>query len=32
MYSSRKKISKDKGVEPTEFEDTVAQVSFYAAF
>jgi|UniRef100_A0A2N9FYE3 small subunit ribosomal protein S7e len=28
MYSSRKKISKDKGVEPTEFEDTVAQYLF----
>jgi len=31
MYSSRKKIQKDKDVEPTEFEDTVAQVTFYAA-
>ncbi|KAB1211202.1 40S ribosomal protein S7 [Morella rubra] len=28
MYSSRKKIHKDKDVEPTEFEDTVAQYLF----
>ncbi|KAK4602131.1 hypothetical protein RGQ29_011263 [Quercus rubra] len=28
MYSSRKKIQKDKDVEPTEFEDTVAQYLF----
>jgi len=28
MYSSRKKIQKDKDVEPTEFEDTVAQHLF----
>ncbi|KAF5457455.1 40S ribosomal protein S7-like [Juglans microcarpa x Juglans regia] len=28
MFSSRKKIHKDKDVEPTEFEDTVAQYLF----
>ncbi|VAH89984.1 unnamed protein product [Triticum turgidum subsp. durum] len=28
MYTARKKIQKDKGVEPSEFEDTVAQVFF----
>ncbi|XP_059450331.1 small ribosomal subunit protein eS7-like [Corylus avellana] len=28
MYSSRKKIHKDNDVEPTEFEDTVAQYLF----
>lgn len=28
MYTSRKKIHKDKDVEPTEFEETVAQVLF----
>ncbi|XP_004512944.1 small ribosomal subunit protein eS7z-like [Cicer arietinum] len=28
MYTSRKKISKDKGAEPTEFEETVAQALF----
>ena len=26
MYTSRKKIHKDKDAEPTEFEETVAQV------
>jgi hypothetical protein len=26
MYTSKKKISKDKGAEPTEFEETVGQV------
>ena len=26
MYTSRKKIHKDNDVEPTEFEETVAQV------
>lgn len=26
MYTSRKKIHKDKDVEPTEFEESVAQV------
>lgn len=29
MYTSMKKISKDKDVEPTEFAQTVAQVIFY---
>lgn len=29
MYTSRKKIHKDKDAEPTEFEETVAQVSFF---
>ncbi|RLM98417.1 40S ribosomal protein S7 [Panicum miliaceum] len=28
MYTARRKIQKDKGVEPTEFEDTVAQAFF----
>jgi small subunit ribosomal protein S7e len=28
MYTSRKKISKDKDVEPTEFEESVAQALF----
>jgi len=28
MYTARKKIQKDKGVEPSEFEDTVAQAFF----
>ncbi|XP_004512907.1 small ribosomal subunit protein eS7-like [Cicer arietinum] len=28
MYTSRKKISKDKGAEPTEFEEKVAQALF----
>lgn len=28
MYTARKKIQKEKDVEPTEFEETVAQVSF----
>jgi hypothetical protein len=27
MYTARKKIQKDKGVEPSEIEETVAQVS-----
>lgn len=27
MYTARKKIQKDKGLEPSEFEDSVAQVS-----
>jgi hypothetical protein len=27
MYTARRKIQKDKGVEPNEFEETVAQVS-----
>jgi hypothetical protein len=26
MYTARKKIQKDKGLEPSEFEDSVAQV------
>lgn len=29
MYTSMKKISKDKDVEPTEFEQSVAQVIFW---
>lgn len=29
MYTSRKKIHKDKDAEPTEFEETVAQVSIF---
>jgi hypothetical protein len=35
MYTARRKIQKDKGVEPSEFEDSVAQVSaepYFAAF
>ncbi|XP_042416114.1 40S ribosomal protein S7 [Zingiber officinale] len=28
MFTARKKIQKDKGLEPTEFEDTVAQAFF----
>ncbi|KAL8117987.1 small ribosomal subunit protein eS7-like [Apium graveolens] len=28
MYTSKKKISKDNGLEPTEFEDSVAQALF----
>lgn len=28
MFTSRKKIHKDKDVEPTEFEETVGQVLF----
>ncbi|XP_042460986.1 40S ribosomal protein S7-like [Zingiber officinale] len=28
MFTARKKIQKDKGAEPTEFEDTVAQAFF----
>ncbi|KQK22091.1 40S ribosomal protein S7 [Brachypodium distachyon] len=28
MYTARKKIQKDKGVEPSEFEDSVAQAFF----
>ncbi|TKW27898.1 hypothetical protein SEVIR_3G288400v4 [Setaria viridis] len=28
MFTARRKIQKDKGVEPTEFEDTVAQAFF----
>ncbi|XP_008804129.2 40S ribosomal protein S7 [Phoenix dactylifera] len=28
MFTARKKIQKDKGVEPTEFEETVAQAFF----
>lgn len=31
MYTSKKKIHKDKDVEPTEFEETVAQVVKAAA-
>lgn len=27
MFTARKKIIKDKGAEPTEFDDTVAQAS-----
>jgi hypothetical protein len=27
MFTARRKIQKAKGVDPTEFEDTVAQVS-----
>jgi small subunit ribosomal protein S7e len=27
MYTARKKIQKEKGLEPSEFEDSVAQVS-----
>lgn len=30
MFTSSKKISKDKGAEPTEFEESVAQVSYNA--
>jgi hypothetical protein len=26
MYTARKKIQKEKGLEPSEFEDSVAQV------
>ncbi|RZR75692.1 hypothetical protein BHM03_00000172 [Ensete ventricosum] len=29
MFTARKKIQKEKGLEPTEFEDTVAQVAFF---
>lgn len=29
MYTARRKIQKDKGLEPTEFEDTVAQVILF---
>lgn len=29
MFTSRKKISKDKGAEPTEFEESVGQVIYY---
>jgi hypothetical protein len=29
MFTSRKKISKDKGAEPTEFEESVGQVVIY---
>lgn len=32
MYTSRKKIHKDKDAEPTEFEETVAQVSIFVCF
>jgi small subunit ribosomal protein S7e len=35
MHTARRKIQKDKGVEPSEFEDSVAQVSaepYFAAF
>jgi hypothetical protein len=28
MFTSRKKISKDKGAEPTEFEESVGQVIY----
>ncbi|PNX63347.1 40S ribosomal protein s7-1-like, partial [Trifolium pratense] len=28
MFTSRKKISKDKGAEPTEFEESVGQALF----
>ncbi|CAN6342400.1 unnamed protein product [Urochloa humidicola] len=28
MFTARRKIQKDKGVEPTEFDDTVAQTFF----
>uniref|UniRef100_A0A0A9GXX7 40S ribosomal protein S7 n=1 Tax=Arundo donax TaxID=35708 RepID=A0A0A9GXX7_ARUDO len=28
MFTARRKIQKDKGVEPTEFEDTVTQAFF----
>lgn len=31
MYTSKKKIHKEKDVEPTEFEETVAQVVKAAA-
>lgn len=31
MFTSSKKISKDKGAEPTEFEESVAQVSYNAS-
>lgn len=30
MYTSRKKIHKDNDAEPTEFEETVAQVNLIA--
>jgi hypothetical protein len=30
MYTARKKIQKEKGLEPSEFEDSVAQVSLYS--
>ena len=30
MFTSRKKIHKDKDAEPTEFEEAVAQVSYIA--
>lgn len=32
MYTSRKKIQKDKDVEPTEFEESVAQVVVLPSF
>lgn len=32
MYTAKKKIHKDKDVEPTEFEETVAQVIFLPVF
>ena len=33
MYTTKKKIQKDKDAEPTEFEETVAQVkSFWFPF
>lgn len=28
MFTARKKIQKDKGLEPSEFEESVAQVSY----
>lgn len=32
MYSASRKIQKDKGAEPSEFEETVAQVFYVAIF
>lgn len=32
MFTSRKKIHKDNNAEPTEFEESVAQVSYAAVF
>lgn len=31
MYTARQKIHKDKDLEPSEFEDSVAQVYFYTS-
>lgn len=32
MYTSRNRIHKDKGAEPTEFEESVAQVRYAAVY